>query len=98
MSSIAATGASNLGLKVTVDPLQDAGPLLLPAALLPQLTLDTGPLDLQFHMFSRTRTSLGHLHLWLNLFHCVVMIKMVTIPVLPLHSVLSIFVSLIHFT
>ena len=68
ISSIAATGASNLGLKVTVDPLLDAGPLLLPAALLPQLTLDTGPLDLQFHMFSRTRTSLGHLHLWLNLF------------------------------
>ena len=38
----------NLGLKVTVEPLLDAGPLLLPAALLPQLTLDTGPLDLQF--------------------------------------------------
>ena len=33
---------------MTVEPLLDAGPLLLPAALLPQLTLDTGPLDLQF--------------------------------------------------
>ena len=34
-----------LGLKVTLDPLLEAGPLL-PAPLLPQLTLDTGPLDL----------------------------------------------------
>ena len=38
---------TNLGLKVTLEPLLDAGPLL-PAQLLPQLTLvDTGPLDLE---------------------------------------------------
>ena len=45
---------TNLGLKVTLEPLLDAGPLL-PAQLLPQLTLvDTGPLDLQYqwdHIF-----------------------------------------------
>ena len=46
MSKIA-TNVSNLELNVTVDPLLDAGPLLLPAALLPQLTLDTGPLETQ---------------------------------------------------
>ena len=55
---------SDLELKVTVDPLLDAGPLLLPAALLPQLTLDTGPLDLQFDhvvLFSRTKKYISNL-------------------------------------
>ena len=54
---------------MTVDPLLDAGPLLLPAALLPQLTLDTGPLDLQFDhvvLISRTKKYICNLLLMID--------------------------------